>query len=92
MSLPTSCSLQMKSIVTVRNLSKTYRIGQLRNVNPSLRDAFVSAIGSPLSFLRGQRHGDGTTLKALQDVSLVPLPTGMILQFWRRIQTGRILA
>ena len=59
----------MKSIVTVRNLSKTYRIGQLRNSNPSLRDAFVSAIGSPLSFLRGQRHGDSTTLKALQDVS-----------------------
>ena len=69
MSLPTLCSLQMKSIVTVRNLSKTYRIGQLRNGNPSLRDAFVSAIGSPLSFLRGQRHGDGTTLNALQDVS-----------------------
>ncbi len=69
MSLPTSCSLQMKSIVTVRNLSKTYRIGQLRNSNPSLRDAFVSAIGSPLSFLRGQRHGDGATLNALQDVS-----------------------
>jgi len=59
----------MKSIVTVRNLSKTYRIGQLRNSNPSLRDAFVSAIGSPLSFLRGQRHGDGATLNALQDVS-----------------------
>ncbi|SRR6266498_131745 len=69
MSLPTSCSLQMKSIVTVRNLSKTYRIGQLRNSNPSLRDAFVSAISSPLSFLRGQRHGDGATLNALQDVS-----------------------
>jgi len=69
MSLPTWCSLQMKSIVTVRNLSKTYRIGQLRNSNPSLRDAFVSAIGSPLSFLRGQRYGDGTTLNALQDVS-----------------------
>jgi len=59
----------MKSIVTVRNLSKTYRIGQLRNSNPSLRDAFVSAISSPLSFLRGQRHGDGATLNALQDVS-----------------------
>ncbi len=59
----------MKSIVTVRNLSKTYRIGQLRNSNPSLRDAFVSAIGSPLSFLRGQRYADGTTLNALQDVS-----------------------
>jgi lipopolysaccharide transport system ATP-binding protein len=59
----------MKSIVTVRNLSKTYRIGQLRNSNPSLRDAFVSAIGSPFSFLRGQRYGDGTTLNALQDVS-----------------------
>jgi lipopolysaccharide transport system ATP-binding protein len=59
----------MKSIVTVRHLSKTYRIGQLRNSNPSLRDAFVSTIGSPLSFLRGQRHGDDTTLNALQDVS-----------------------
>jgi lipopolysaccharide transport system ATP-binding protein len=59
----------MKSIVTVRHLSKTYRIGQLRNSNPSLRDAFVSTISSPLSFLRGQRHGDGTTLNALQDVS-----------------------
>jgi lipopolysaccharide transport system ATP-binding protein len=59
----------MKSIVTVRNLSKTYRIGQLRNGNPSLRDAFVSTIGSPLSFLRARRHGDGTTLNALQDVS-----------------------
>jgi lipopolysaccharide transport system ATP-binding protein len=29
----------------------------------------VSTIGSPLSFLRGQRHGDDTTLNALQDVS-----------------------
>src|SRR6267142_3066331 len=69
MSLPTSCSLQMKSIVTVRNLSKTYRIGQQRNSNPTLRDAFVDAIGSPLSFLRARRHDDATTLHALQDVS-----------------------
>jgi homopolymeric O-antigen transport system ATP-binding protein len=59
----------MKSIVTVRNLSKTYRIGRLRNTNPSLRDALASAIRSPLSFRRGERHGDGTTLNALQDVS-----------------------
>lgn len=69
MSLPTSCNLQMNSIVKVRNLSKTYRIGQLRNGNPSLRDAFVSAISSPLSLLRGQRHDDSTTLHALRDVS-----------------------
>jgi lipopolysaccharide transport system ATP-binding protein len=59
----------MNSIVKVRNLSKTYRIGQLRNGNPSLRDAFVSAISSPLSLLRGQRHDDSTTLHALRDVS-----------------------
>src|ERR1043166_295377 len=69
MSLPTSCNLQMNSIVKVRNLSKTYRIGQLRNGNPSLRDAFVSAISSPLSLLRWQRHDDSATLHALRDVS-----------------------
>ena len=69
MNSQTSFRLQMKSIVTVRNLSKTYHIGQLRNSNPTLRDAFVSAIGSPFSFLRGHRHGAGTTLRALQDVS-----------------------
>ena len=59
----------MKSIVAVRNLSKTYHIGQLRNSNPTLRDALVGAFGSPVSFLRARRHGDGTTLNALQDVS-----------------------
>lgn len=59
----------MRPIVSVRNLSKTYRIGQLRNTNPSLRDALAGAINAPLSFLSPRRNGGGTKLQALQDVS-----------------------
>jgi lipopolysaccharide transport system ATP-binding protein len=58
----------MRPIVSVRNLSKTYQIGRLRNSSPTLRDALVGAINSPLSYLR-QRSGDGTSLQALQDMS-----------------------
>lgn len=63
----------MRPIVSVRNLSKTYRIGRLRNTNPTLRDALVEAINSPLSYLR-QREDEGTTLQALHDVSFAVAP------------------
>ena len=63
----------MRPIVSVRNLSKTYRIGRLRNTNPTLRDALVGAVNSPLSYLR-QRDDEGTTLQALRDVSFAVEP------------------
>jgi lipopolysaccharide transport system ATP-binding protein len=68
MNLLTLYRLKMRPIVSVRNLSKTYQIGRLRNSSPTLRDALIGAINSPLSYLR-QRHGDGTSLQALQDIS-----------------------
>jgi len=59
----------MRPIVSVRNLSKTYDVGQLRNSSPTLREAIVGAINSPLSYLHHRRNGAGKPLRALQDVS-----------------------
>lgn len=59
----------MKPIVSVRNLSKCYRVGRLRNNNPTLREAFAGALRSPLSRLRERRGGDENLLWALRNVS-----------------------
>src|SRR5437660_1486472 len=69
MSLSTLFRLKMRPIITVKNLSKTYQVGRLRNTNPTLRDGLVGAINSPLSYLRGRRNGRGTLLQALHEVS-----------------------
>lgn len=74
MNLLTLYRLKMRPIVSVRNLSKTYQIGRLRNSSPTLRDALVGAISSPFSYLRDRRNGDGTSLQALQDVSFDVAP------------------
>src|SRR6185295_13207517 len=59
----------MRPIVSVRNLSKTYYVAQLRNSSPTLREAVVGAINSPLAHLRRLRNGAGKSLHVLQDVS-----------------------
>lgn len=78
MNLLTLYRLKMRPIVSVRNLSKTYQIGRLRNSSPTLRDALVGAINSPLSYLRQQRSGDGTSLQALQDISFDVEPGAVV--------------
>src|SRR6185369_8443996 len=69
-----SLAHQMKPIVSVRNLSKRYHVGRQRNNNPTLRDAFVEAISSPLANLRSKRHGSEVELWALKDISFDVTP------------------
>jgi lipopolysaccharide transport system ATP-binding protein len=57
----------MRSIVSVRNLSKSYSVGRLRNSNPTLREALMRA---PRSLL----DRNSTTLWALRDVSFEVKP------------------
>jgi len=64
----------MKPIVSVRGLSKRYHVGRQRNNNPTLRDAFVEAISSPLVNLRSKRKGSGVLLWALKEVSFDVTP------------------
>ena len=58
----------MRSIVSARNLSKSYSVGRLRNNHPTLREALV---GAPRSLLDRQRS---TTLWALKEVSFEVKP------------------
>jgi lipopolysaccharide transport system ATP-binding protein len=64
----------MKPIVSVRGLSKRYHVGRPRNNNPTLRDAFVEAISSPLANFRNQRNGSGNLLWALKEISFEVTP------------------
>jgi lipopolysaccharide transport system ATP-binding protein len=59
----------MKPIVSVRNLSKCYYVGRLRNSSPTLREAFVGALNSPLAHLRDRWIGAGNPLWVLKNVS-----------------------
>ena len=64
----------MRPIVSVRNLSKCYYVGRPRNSSPTLREAFVGAISSPLAHLRDRRNGGGDPLWALKDISFDVVP------------------
>lgn len=68
----------MRPIVSVRNLSKCYYVGRPRNSSPTLREALVGAINSPLSHLRHGRNGAGDPLWALKDVSFEVAPGEVI--------------
>lgn len=58
----------MRSIVSVRNLSKSYQVGVLRNTNPTLREALMRA---PRTLF--DRH-NSETLWALRNVSFEVKP------------------
>jgi len=64
----------MRPIVSVRNLSKCYYVGRPRNNSPTLREAFVGAISSPLAHLRDRRNGAGDPLWVLKDISFDVAP------------------
>ena len=64
----------MRSIVSVRNLSKCYHIGRLRNSNPRLGEAVVGAITSRLADLRNGVNGAGDPLWVLKNVSFEVAP------------------
>ena len=64
----------MKPIVSVRNLSKRYFVGRPRNSSPTLREAFVGAINSPLAHLRQRWNDAGDPLWVLKDVSFDVAP------------------
>lgn len=64
----------MKPIVSVRNLSKRYYVGRPRNSSPTLREAFVGAISSPLEHLRQRRESAGEMLWVLKNISFDVVP------------------
>jgi lipopolysaccharide transport system ATP-binding protein len=64
-SSPTSFS--MKSIISVRNISKQYRIGQ-REAYGSLRETLTSAFSAPFRRFSGNGLGTAETIWALRDV------------------------
>jgi lipopolysaccharide transport system ATP-binding protein len=59
----------MNSIVSVRNLSKCYYVGRPRNSSPTLREALMGSLSSPLAHLRNRRDRSTYTLWALKNVS-----------------------
>lgn len=64
----------MKPIISVRNLSKCYHVGRLRNSSPTLRETLAGAARSPLAHLRQLRNGAGEPLWVLKDVSFDVAP------------------
>jgi lipopolysaccharide transport system ATP-binding protein len=61
-----------ETVVTVEGLGKCYRIGSVKDSNPTLRDALVNAAAAPLRRLkhRGASTGGRTELMwALRDIS-----------------------
>lgn len=64
----------MRSIVSVRNLGKRYYVGRPRNSSPTLREAFVGALSSPLEHLRQRRSDAGEMIWALKDISFDVVP------------------
>jgi lipopolysaccharide transport system ATP-binding protein len=67
----------MRPIVTARNLSKLYHVGQLRNTSPTLREAFVTAVSQPIARLRGRRERV-EPLWVLKDVSFDVAPGDVV--------------
>lgn len=59
----------MKPIVHVRNLSKRYYLPKLRQLNPTLRDAFTDGVKAPFRLFRDRNHARDETLWALRNVS-----------------------
>jgi lipopolysaccharide transport system ATP-binding protein len=59
----------MKPILRIRNLSKRYYLPGVRNVNPTLRDAFAESIRAPFRRLANGNHARDEMLWALKDVS-----------------------
>src|ERR1044071_6797771 len=68
----------MKPIVSVRNLSKRYFVGRPRNSSPTLREAFIGAINSPLAHLRQRWNDAGDPLWVLKDVSFDDQPDELV--------------
>ncbi len=64
----------MRPIVSVRNLSKLYRVGRMRNTSLTLREAFVDAISSPFQHLRQRKGGAVNPLWVLKNVSFEVAP------------------
>jgi lipopolysaccharide transport system ATP-binding protein len=68
----------MRPIVSVRNVSKHYYVGRPRNSNPTLREAFVEAVNSPLTHLRHRQKAAGDPLWVLNDVSFDVAPSEVV--------------
>ena len=63
----------MKSIISARNISKQYRIGQ-REAYGTLRDTLASAVSAPFRRLGGNGRAPEETIWALRDVSFEVAP------------------
>src|SRR5262245_8344554 len=73
--LPTLSRVKMKPIISVRNLSKRYLVGQTRNSHPTLRDALM---GAPRLLLAQMRDRNRAPLWALRNVSFEVRPGEVI--------------
>lgn len=63
----------MKSIISARDISKQYRIGQ-REAYGTLRDTLASAVRAPFRRLSGNGRAPEETIWALRDVSFEVVP------------------
>ena len=63
----------MKSIISARNISKQYRIGQ-REAYGTLRDTLASAVSAPFRRLSGNGRATEETIWALRDVGFEVAP------------------
>lgn len=63
----------MKSIISVRNVSKEFRIGQ-REAYATLRDVLASAVSAPFRRLSNNGRGPEETFLALREVSFEVAP------------------
>jgi lipopolysaccharide transport system ATP-binding protein len=77
----------MRPIISVRNLGKRYYIERPRNHNPTLRDAVIETLTSPLTNLRNHQN-DLVHLWALKEVSFDVNP-GEVVGFIGRNGAGK---
>lgn len=63
----------MKPIITVENLSKSYRLEAVRG-HQSLRDSIAAGVSAPLRRLRNGKQNSKETIWALRDVSFAVEP------------------
>jgi lipopolysaccharide transport system ATP-binding protein len=78
----------MRPIISVKNLSKSYRLGKSRIGHGSLRDALSAVLSAPARYLRRPRRSVSETIWALKDVHFDVAP-GEVLGIIGRNGAGK---